>query len=214
MDQKLEDGKLREFMMSALMDHKLEQETMNELMAKSLTNQKVNQDHGATEQFVNESGTAENGSEHAACQVNVQEKVVPTWLFDTRADAHVMPKCVCVRTVGRTYTANNKCYREERMDKTLEPWVRFKSEVSLEKNKDQITAVVARDARRCLLSGNTTQNERSHVHFESTRKFLHLTRKAAKELECHEKGTENNTLKVVCLLKRRETVGNLPYVRP
>ena len=68
---------------------------MNELMAKSLTNQKLNQDDVVTEQCVNESLTAENGSEHAACQVNVQEKVVPTWLFDTGADAHVMPKCVC-----------------------------------------------------------------------------------------------------------------------
>ena len=41
---------------------------MKELMAKSLMNQKLNQDDGVTEQCVNQSGTAENGSEHAACQ--------------------------------------------------------------------------------------------------------------------------------------------------
>ena len=47
-----------------------------------------------TEQCVNQSGTAEKGSEHVACQVKVQEKVVTSWLFDTGTDAHVMPKCV------------------------------------------------------------------------------------------------------------------------
>ena len=91
---------------------------MKELMAKSLMDRKANQDDGVTEQCVNQSGIAENGSEHAVCQVKVQEKVVTTWLFDTRADAHVMPKCV--ETVGRTGTANDKCYTER--SKWTRPW--------------------------------------------------------------------------------------------
>ena len=49
---------------------------MKELMAESLMNQKWKQDDGVTEQCVNQSRTAENGSEHAVCQVKVQEKVV------------------------------------------------------------------------------------------------------------------------------------------
>ena len=60
------------------MDQKLEEENVKELMTKSLMNQKLNQDDGVTEQCVFPSGTAENGSEHAACQVKVQEKVVTT----------------------------------------------------------------------------------------------------------------------------------------
>ena len=74
---------------------------------------------GVTEQCVNQSGTAENCSEYAACQVKVQEKVVTTWLFDTGADAHVMPK-VCVGTVARTNTANNKCHIER--SEWTRPW--------------------------------------------------------------------------------------------
>ena len=67
MNQKLEHGESREFVMSSLMDQKLQQENMKELMAKSLMDRKLNQDHGVTEQCVNKSGIAENGSEHAAC---------------------------------------------------------------------------------------------------------------------------------------------------
>ena len=59
-----------------------------------LMDRKLNQDDGVKEQYVNHSGIRENGSEHAACEVKVHEKVVTTWLFDTGADAHVMPKCV------------------------------------------------------------------------------------------------------------------------
>ena len=77
------------------MDQKLEQENVKELMAKSLMNQKLNPSDGVTEQCVNQSGTAENGSEHAACQAKHHEKVVTTWSFDTGVDAHVMPECVC-----------------------------------------------------------------------------------------------------------------------
>ena len=35
-----------------------------------------------------------NGSEEDVHQVRIQEKVETIWLFDTGADAHVMPKHV------------------------------------------------------------------------------------------------------------------------
>ena len=47
-----------------------------------------------TFQSVNQSRTTEDDSERVAYRVNVQEKVQTTWLFDTGADAHVMPKYV------------------------------------------------------------------------------------------------------------------------
>ena len=76
MDQKLEHEELRKFVMSSLMGQKLQQENIRELMAKSLMDRKLNQGDGVTGQCVNQSGTVENGSEHAACQLRVQEKVV------------------------------------------------------------------------------------------------------------------------------------------
>ena len=48
------------------------------------------------------------------------------------------------------------------------------------KIKVQFTALLARDARRCLLSGTQTQNEGKHVLFESTRKFPHSTERRPK----------------------------------
>ena len=45
-----------------------------------------------TDQSVNRSRTTEEDSERVAYQVKVQEKFQTTWLFDTEADAHVMPK--------------------------------------------------------------------------------------------------------------------------
>ena len=71
-------------------------------------NQKLYQDDGVKEQCVNQSGTAENGSEHVACQVQALEKVVTTWLVDTGA-GRTCDAEVCVATVGRTYIANNNC---------------------------------------------------------------------------------------------------------
>ena len=41
---------------------------------------------------VNRSRTTEEDSERVAYQVKVQEKIQTTWLFDTEADEHVMPK--------------------------------------------------------------------------------------------------------------------------
>ena len=61
------------------------------------------------------------------------------------------------------------------MDKILEPWVKCKSEASLEKLEVQFTTVVVRDARRCFLSGRQLRTKKMLVHVESTREFSHTT---------------------------------------
>ena len=63
-------------------------------MVKFQMNHKLKQDDGVTDQSVNQSRTTEGDSEQDVHQVNVQEKVQISWLFDTGADAHVMPKNV------------------------------------------------------------------------------------------------------------------------
>ena len=60
----------------------------------SLKDQRLLQDHDVTDQNVNQSRTTEKGSERDVYQVRNQDKVETIWLFDTGADAHVMPKHV------------------------------------------------------------------------------------------------------------------------
>ena len=74
------------------------------------------------------------------------------WLFDTRADAHVMPKHVweqlgepSLLTTGVTLRGAN----EQDLGAMGEVQVRG----FIGKNQSSFTAVVARDARRCLQSG-------------------------------------------------------------
>ena len=207
-DQTLDHGKLKEFLMSSLVDQKLEQENMQELMAQSLMNQQLNQDDGVTEKCVNQSGTTENGSEHAVCQVKVQEKVVTTWLFDTGADAHVMPKCVWEQLGEPTLQTTSVTLRGangQDLGATGEVQVRGfigKSNFS----SQQCT-------RRETMSSewNTTQNEGIHVHFESTRKFPHSTERRPK---CNNVTRRKPKHTQSCMLveTKRDTVGNLPDV--
>ena len=89
MNQKLEQGKLKEFVMSSLMSQKLDQENMTEFMV-SLKNQKLKRDDDVTDQNVHQSRTTENDSERDVYQVRIQEN----WLSDTGANAHVIPKHV------------------------------------------------------------------------------------------------------------------------
>ena len=63
MDQKLEQGKLKEFVMSSLMDPTI---GLGE--------------HGIIH------GDVSDGSERDVCQVRIQEKVETIWLLDTRAE--------------------------------------------------------------------------------------------------------------------------------
>ena len=74
-------------------------------------NQKLKQDDYVTDKSVNPSRTTENHLERDIFQVRMQEKVETIWLFDTRAEAHVMPKHVW-GTVERAHTANNKSNAE------------------------------------------------------------------------------------------------------
>ena len=89
-----EYGKLRKLVMSLLMNRDLERESMNELMAKSLMDRRLTRADAAKVKSVNESGSVQNSSEHDVGQVIVQEKFVTIWLLDTRAVTHVMPKCL------------------------------------------------------------------------------------------------------------------------
>ena len=111
-DQKLRNGKLKEFVQSLLVDEpeeygilrklvmslfldpELEQESMKEFMTKLLMDRKLRRVDDVGVKSVNESGAAENCSEHDVGQVKIQERVMTTWLFDTGADTHVMPKSV------------------------------------------------------------------------------------------------------------------------
>ena len=93
-DQKLEQRKLKEFVMSSLLDQSVEQENMKEFMVKSLRDPKLQRDNDVAAQNVSQSRTTENDSERDVYQVRIQEEVETIWLFNTRTDAHVMPKHV------------------------------------------------------------------------------------------------------------------------
>ena len=66
------------------------------------------------------------------------------------------------------------------MDKTLEPWVKFKSGVLLEHHQRSVHSSGCTRREKMFSDWNTTQNEGMHVHFESTRKFLHSTERRPK----------------------------------
>ena len=125
---------------------------------------KLNQEGGVTEQCANQSRTVENGSEHAACQVRVEEKVVTTWLFDTGADAHEMPKCVWEH-LGEPALQTTKVTLREANGQDLGTM----GEVQV---KVQFTAVVARDARQCLLSGTQLRTKGYTFSLNQRESFL------------------------------------------
>ena len=59
-----------------------------------LDGSKLKQDDDMTDKNVNQARTSENDSERDVYQVRTHQKVETIWLFDTRADVHVMPKRV------------------------------------------------------------------------------------------------------------------------
>ena len=65
MRKKVEQRKLKEFVMSMPVNQKLEQEDMKEFMVKFLMNQKLKQDDGVPDQSVNDSRTTQNDEERA-----------------------------------------------------------------------------------------------------------------------------------------------------
>ena len=181
---------------------------MKDLMAKSLMDRKLKLCDRVTEQCVNQSGTAENGSEHAACQVKVQKKVVTIWLFDTGADAHVYAE-VCVGTVGRICTANKNVTLRGANEQDLGAMGEVQVRGFIGKIRVQFTAVVARDARRCLLSGTQLRTKGyTFFLFESTRKFPRSTERRPKSDNVTRR-KQRHTQSCMSLETKRDTVGNL-----
>ena len=84
----------------------------------------------------------------------VQNRIGRDYWVARHKSSHTFDAEVSVGIVGRACTADHLNHTaKERMDRTLERWAKFKSEVSLKRFKYSSKTVVARDARRCLLSG-------------------------------------------------------------
>ena len=163
---------------------------------------KLKQDDDVTDQNVSQSRTTENDSERGVYQVRNQEKVETIWLFDTRADAHVMPKYVWEQWGEPTLQTTRATLRgagEQDLGAMGEVQVRG----FVVKIKVQFTAVVARDARRCLLSG--TQLRTKGLMFTLNQDGCFLSQpNGSKKVTMLREGNRV-TLKDVCLLKTRDT---------
>ena len=96
------------------------------------------------------------------------------------------------------------------MDKILEPWVKCKSEASLEKLEVQFTTMVARDARRCLLSGWQLRTKRCTFTLNQHGSFLTQPHDSKKVTMSRERSRD--TLKVVRMLKPRDAQ-SVTYLR-
>ena len=164
-----------------LLNQKLEQENMKEFMVKFLMSQKLKQDDGVTDQSVNQSRTTENDSERDVYQVRIQERVETISLFDTGAEAHVMPKYVCGEPTLKT-TRDVRGF--------------------IGKVKVQVTAVVARDARRCLLRGKQLRTKGYTFTLNQHESFLTQPQGGARVTMSRE--GNRDTFKVVCMLKPRD----------
>ena len=148
------------------------------------------QAHDVNVKSENESGTAVNCSEHDAGQAIVQEKVLTTWLFDTAADTHVMPKCVWEQMGEPALQTTNITLRGANgQDLGVMGEVQVRGFIG--KIKVHFRAVMARDARRCLLSGIQLRKVPSH------------SRKVVKRCKGHVKET-GDTQWVTSLMLKRE----------
>ena len=120
--------------------------------------QKLKQDDDVTDQNVNQSRTTENDSERNVYQVSIQEKAETIWLFDTGADAHVMPKHVWEQ-LGEPSLQTTRVTLRGANGQDIGAMGEVHVRSFIGKIEDQFTAVVARDGRRCILCG--TQHTRS-----------------------------------------------------
>ena len=197
MDQKLEHGELREFVMSSLMGEKLQQENMKRIDVEVPDGSKV-ESRGRCDRTVRISiRTVEKGSEHAACQVKVQEKVVTTWLFDTGADAHVMPKCVWEQLGEPALQTTNVTLRGAN-GQDLGAMVEVQVRGFIGKIKVQFTAVVARDARRCLLSGTQLRTKGHTFSLNQRESFLTQPKDGQRVTMSREGNRETHSKLFVC----------------
>ena len=114
---------------------------------------------------MNQSRTTANDPERDVYHVRIQEKVETNWLFDTGADAHVMPKHVWEPLEEPSLQIPRVTLRGSN-GQDLGALGEVQVRGFIGKIKVHFTAVVARDDRRCLLSGYTftlNQHEFSHT---------------------------------------------------
>ena len=185
---------------------------MKEFMAKSLIDQKLRQDDDVTDQNVNQSRTTENDPERDVYQVRVQERVETIQLFDTRADADVMPKHVWEQ-LGEPTLQTTKVTLTEASGQDLGAMGEVQVRSFIGKIKVQFTAVVARDARPCLLSGTQLRTKgytfkfNQHGSFRTQPNGSHecfLTQPKGGQRVTMSREGNRDTLKVVCMLKPRD----------
>ena len=196
--------------MSLLMKRDLERESMNKLMAKSLMDRRLRRADDVTMKSVNESGAVRNCSEHDVCQVIVQEKVVATWLLDIRAVTHVMPKCLWEQLGELALQTTNITLRGAN-GQDFGAMGEVQDRGFIEKAQVQFKTVVARDARRYLLSRIQL---RTHGHtFTLSQQGSFLTQsKGGQRVQITRGGKQRDTQHGMFLETKRHTIGNLPDV--
>ena len=158
---------------------------------------KLTQDDGVTYQNVNQSRTEENDSERDVYQVSLQDKVETIWLFDKGVDGHVMPKHVWEQLGEPLLQTTRVMLRGANGQDIGAMQVRR----FVGKTKVQFTAVVARDARRCLLSGTQLRTKEYTFTLNRQKKGDDVTRRKRR----HSQGCVHAEAK-------RCTVGNLPDI--
>ena len=112
----------------------------------------MKQDDDMTDKNVNQARTTENDSERYVYQVRTHQKVETIWLVDTRADVHVMPKRVWEQ-LGEPTLQTTKVTLRRANGQDLGAMGEVQVIGFNGKIEGQFSAVVARDATRCLLSG-------------------------------------------------------------
>ena len=122
----------------------------------------------AIDHSVNQSRTTEDDPEQVAYQVKIQEKVETTCLFDRGADAHVMPNCVW-EVLGEPVLQTTRVTLRGVNGQDLGAIGELHVRSFTEKTKVRFTTVVARDARRCLLSATQLRSNGCTFFFGSTR---------------------------------------------
>ena len=173
-------------------------------MAIALTDQdrvRNNVDDAATCLSVGQEKVVLKSSEHVACQVQIQGKFETTWWFDRGADAHVMPKRVWEQLGESTLQPTSvtlKGTNGQHLGAIGEVLVRG----SVGRVKVQFTAVFARDARRCLLSGTQLTAKRYTFTLNQKESFLAQPKSEGKVNMSRER--KRDTFKIVCMLNRRD----------
>ena len=143
--------------------------------------------------------TVLESSEHVACQMKIQEKVETTWLFDTGADAHVMPKW---EQLGEPTLQSTCVTLKGANGQDLGAIGEVLVNGFIGKVKVHFKAVVARDVRRCLLSGTQLRAKGSTFRLNEKGSFLAQPKSEGKIKKSRE--GNRDTFKIVCMLKPRD----------